>query len=97
VPIQRAQINSADLLARRARVGEPRNAGRDGGADRRIEPQLACASLARIPYRDNLLRINDRLALNPGAFCRLRCVQQRLRVPVLGGSDPWGGATGGSL
>jgi hypothetical protein len=73
MPVEGAQIKRADLSARRARVGQPREAGRYGSADRRIEPQLASASLAPIPYRDNLLRIDDGLALGLGAFCRLRC------------------------
>jgi hypothetical protein len=68
MPIQRAQINRADLLARRAQIGEPGDAGCNRSADRRVEPKRSAASLSRVPDSDDLLGLGDRLALSRGAF-----------------------------
>ena len=73
MPIERAKVERAALAARRARVGEPRDAGSNRGADRRIEPKSPSASLARVPDGHDLLRIGDRLALDLGTLGRLRC------------------------
>ena len=56
------------MAAARAGERQPRQPGRDGGADGRIEPQRAPAGLACIPYRDDLLRLGDCLALELGAL-----------------------------
>ena len=58
----------ATLVARRARERKPRDTGGDRGADRGIEPQCPPAGLPRIPDTDDLLRIDDRLALGLGAL-----------------------------
>ena len=73
MPVEGAQIKRADLSARRARVGQPREAGRYGSAYGRVKPQLAPAGLARIPDRDNFLRVGNRFALGFGALDLLRC------------------------
>ncbi len=67
MPIERPQVDRAVLPAGRARVGQPRDASSNSGADRRIEPQRSPASLARVPDRHDLLRIGERLALGLGA------------------------------
>jgi len=74
VPIERAQIDRPDLTARRARERKPREASRDGGPDRRVEPQGSTAGLPRVPDRNNLLRFDDRLALGLGASGLGRCL-----------------------
>ena len=58
------------MLARRALVGEPRDAccDRSADADRRVEPELTSFRLASIPDGDNLLRVCDRLALGLSTF-----------------------------
>jgi hypothetical protein len=70
MPIERAEIHGADLLTRRAGKRQPRDAGRDRGADRRVEPESPTAGLARIPDADDLLGLGNRLALDLGAFGR---------------------------
>ena len=72
MPIERAEINRANLLARRAGERKPRDAGRDGGADSRVEPEFTPASLPGIPDADDLLGFSECLALGPGAFGRFR-------------------------
>jgi hypothetical protein len=73
--VESARVYRGVLPATRAGQREPRDAGRDGSANRRIEPQGAPAGLSGIPDGDNLLRINNRLALSVGAlrFGRSTC------------------------
>ena len=59
MPIERAEINRANLPARRARERKPRDTGGDRGADCGIEPEFT----PDVPYTDDLLRISDRLAV----------------------------------
>jgi hypothetical protein len=59
MPVERAQVNRANLPAGRARIAEPRQPGRNRGAYRRIEPQRAPARLTRIPDSNDLLRLGD--------------------------------------
>jgi hypothetical protein len=76
MPVEGAQIDGPELPARRAGEREPRQPGRDGGTDSRVEPQRAAAGLARVPNSDDLLRVGDCLALGLGAPClsrRPRC------------------------
>jgi hypothetical protein len=67
------EIDAPDLTTGRAREREPRKSGSDCRADRRIEPERAPTGLARIPDRDDLLRIGDGLALGLGALGCFRC------------------------
>ena len=58
--------------ARRTGEREAREARSDGSADGRVEPKLPAASLAGIPFGDNLLGIREGLAFGLGVRCRFR-------------------------
>ena len=66
--VESAQVYRGVLPATRAGQREPRQPGRDGSADRRIEPQRAPACLPGIPDGNDLLRFRNRLALGLGAL-----------------------------
>jgi hypothetical protein len=73
--VESAQVYRGRLPAARAGQREPRQPGRDGSADRRIEPQRAPTCLAGIPDGNDLMRFGNRLALGLGAlgFSRRTC------------------------
>jgi hypothetical protein len=66
--IESPQVYRGVLPAARTGEREPRQSGRDGIADRRIEPQRAPACLPRIPDGNDLVRFGNRLAFGLGAL-----------------------------
>ena len=70
--IKGAQVDRPELSAGRARKCQPREPGRDGSTDCRVEPQGSPTSLTRIPDRDDLLRFGNRLALGFGTLRSFR-------------------------
>jgi F0F1-type ATP synthase membrane subunit c/vacuolar-type H+-ATPase subunit K len=61
--VESAQVYRGVLPAARAGQREPRQPGRDGSADRRIEPQGSPARLTRVPDGNDLLSFGGSLAL----------------------------------
>jgi hypothetical protein len=88
--VESAQVDRAELPARRAGECQPRKAGRNRGADCRVEPQGPAAGLPRIPDGDGLLSLGNCLALDLGALClgRSSC-GGALAFLALGGLVPW--------
>jgi hypothetical protein len=82
--VESAQVYRGVLPAARAGQGEPRQPGRDGSADRRIEPQRTPTGLARVPNSDDLLRVGVRLTST--RFAAWRPERRLARVPALGAS-----------
>jgi hypothetical protein len=72
VPIEGAQVDGANLAARRARKREPREPGPDRGTNSRVESKLTPASLPRIPNRDDFLGFGDGLPFGFGALRSFR-------------------------
>jgi hypothetical protein len=72
MPIQRPQINQAENATPWAGEYQPGEAGCDGGADRRIEPQGSAAGLTGVLDLDDLLRLCGGLALFLSALGRFR-------------------------
>jgi hypothetical protein len=58
VPIERAQIDRADLAACRAGEAQPRNAGCDRGADRWVEPEGTPARLPCVASASQMASMN---------------------------------------
>jgi hypothetical protein len=71
MPVERAQVDRAELPASGTREAQP---ARDGGADSWVEPQLASAGLPRVPNCHDLLRVGDCLPFGLGALCLGRCL-----------------------
>jgi hypothetical protein len=86
--IKRAQVDGSELAAARAGEAQPRNAGRDRSADRRVEPERTPAGLARLPDSDDPLSLSDRLALGLLALrfgpCSIAFLRAAVRAPGKG-------------
>jgi hypothetical protein len=95
MPVERAQVDPADLLARRARVGEPGDAGRNGHAHGRVEPKLARRPGA---HSDGTIFSASTIALRSASagLASAVALAAAVRVPALGGWGPWGKVTRGS-
>ena len=68
MPIEGAQVERTNLLARRTREAEPREASRNRRANGRVEPKRAPPSLGGVPDGDDLPRVGERPPLGLDAL-----------------------------